>query len=449
VKPQGDNVQWIAGYWAWDTDRQDFLWVSGFWRVPPPDRKWVPGYWNQVEQGWQWVPGFWAPIDQKEVPYLPEAPPDSLDSGPSVPPPNDNSTYVPGCWVYRDTEYLWRAGYWIEAQPDYAWIAAHYCATPSGYVFVDGYWDYPLEDRGLLFAPVVFNQPLWQNSAWSFQPDSCLDTSNLLTSLFVRPGWSCYYFGDYAGSAYRRAGYRPWARYGARHHDSLFEYYRWAHRHDRSWYSGLVNASRGGRGAGHLVRPLAEVRNSSAFHLGRASQAAVDHARENGRLYHESALQRARWEGQHSGRVGRGTALPLSHLPVVARHSGPAPVPPRRSNDVHPARPTGPGVTPRTPQATPREPAGPRRAPTVRQPARQPAPPHVRVNHPASPRPTVRQSARQPTPPRGKVNRPASPRPAARPQPVRRPPPVAHPAPRPAAHPPRSVPAHNGARHHR
>src|SRR5262245_7830562 len=31
-KPEGDNVQWIPGYWAWDEDRSDFLWVSGTWR---------------------------------------------------------------------------------------------------------------------------------------------------------------------------------------------------------------------------------------------------------------------------------------------------------------------------------------------------------------------------------------------------------------------------------
>ena len=36
-KPDGPDVQWVPGYWAWDDERQDFIWVSGFWRVPPPD----------------------------------------------------------------------------------------------------------------------------------------------------------------------------------------------------------------------------------------------------------------------------------------------------------------------------------------------------------------------------------------------------------------------------
>src|SRR5262249_13700121 len=44
-KPEGENVQWIPGYWAWDNDKSDYIWVSGFWRVPPPGRRWVPGYW--------------------------------------------------------------------------------------------------------------------------------------------------------------------------------------------------------------------------------------------------------------------------------------------------------------------------------------------------------------------------------------------------------------------
>src|SRR5262245_23567508 len=37
-KPEGDNVVWVPGYWMWDDDRRDYLWVSGFWRVPPPGR---------------------------------------------------------------------------------------------------------------------------------------------------------------------------------------------------------------------------------------------------------------------------------------------------------------------------------------------------------------------------------------------------------------------------
>jgi hypothetical protein len=45
---KGENVAWIPGYWAWDEDRNDFLWVSGIWRNLPPGRQWFPGYWAEV-----------------------------------------------------------------------------------------------------------------------------------------------------------------------------------------------------------------------------------------------------------------------------------------------------------------------------------------------------------------------------------------------------------------
>src|SRR5436305_1398773 len=35
-RPEGANVVWVPGYWGWDEERRDFLWVSGFWRVAPP-----------------------------------------------------------------------------------------------------------------------------------------------------------------------------------------------------------------------------------------------------------------------------------------------------------------------------------------------------------------------------------------------------------------------------
>jgi hypothetical protein len=28
---------------AWDDDSEEYIWVSGIWRVPPPNRQWVPG----------------------------------------------------------------------------------------------------------------------------------------------------------------------------------------------------------------------------------------------------------------------------------------------------------------------------------------------------------------------------------------------------------------------
>ena len=47
-RPEGANVAWIPGYWGWDDERSDFLWVSGIWRDLPPGRQWVSGYWGEV-----------------------------------------------------------------------------------------------------------------------------------------------------------------------------------------------------------------------------------------------------------------------------------------------------------------------------------------------------------------------------------------------------------------
>ncbi len=253
-KPEGDNVQWVPGYWSWDGERKDYLWVSGFWRAAPPDRKWVAGYWRKADDGYQWVSGYWGPASQDRPPLL-DAPPAPLDAGPSVPAPDDRSLYVPGSWVPRGERFAWRPGYWRPARLGWVWVPAHYVWTPAGYVFVDGYWDYPLETRGVLFAPVAFSRPLWQTPGWCYRPRYVVPVDDsFFASLFVGPSCGNYYFGDYYDPAYLDAGYQPWCRYGPRHYDPLYGYYRWAHRDDPRWLRG-VGDTYAGRRAGDLARP--------------------------------------------------------------------------------------------------------------------------------------------------------------------------------------------------
>src|SRR5207237_10894809 len=52
-RPEGDNVQFLPGYWAWDADRNDFLWISGIYRNAPAGRQYVQGYWTQGPEGWR------------------------------------------------------------------------------------------------------------------------------------------------------------------------------------------------------------------------------------------------------------------------------------------------------------------------------------------------------------------------------------------------------------
>jgi hypothetical protein len=241
-KPEGANVQWIPGYWGWDPEKKDYLWVSGLWRNVPPDRKWTTGYWNKAGDGWQWTPGYWGDGKQAKPKYQPE-PPDSLERGPSQPSPNENYFYIPGAWVYQDGQYVWRPGFWYPAQQGWVYIAPHYSYTPAGVVYVDGYWDYPFADRGTLFAPVVFNQPYWNNPNWYYQPNYALGfgIGGPWDNLFVGAGYGQYFLGDYFAPFYYRHGFRPWYAYGARNYDPLFSYYHWANRFNSGWYNGLHN----------------------------------------------------------------------------------------------------------------------------------------------------------------------------------------------------------------
>lgn len=238
TKPEGDNVVWISGYWAWDDDRKDYLWVSGVWRAVPANQTWVPGYWTEIDGGYRWVSGFWMPQQNEEVEYLAE-PPATIDQGPTSPSPSDNYFWNPGYWTWYETRYVWRPGFWTVCQPDWIWVPAHYRWTPRGWVFIPGYWDYPLVRRGVLFAPICFRRPPLHWHAFRWCPAIVIQPPILGFHLFIRPNYGHYYFGDYYAVSYEGLGFRPWFHYhGHRGFDPLFNYYRWYnhHRmHDRDW----------------------------------------------------------------------------------------------------------------------------------------------------------------------------------------------------------------------
>jgi hypothetical protein len=204
-KPEGDNVQWIKGYWAWDTDKNDFLWVSGFWRAPPPGRHWVAGYWTDADGGWRYVPGYWASDKQAETTYLP-APPESLDYGPTTPAPSDECFYVPGNWVYGLNRYAWRPGYWAYPYDDYLWNPATYYWTPDGYTYSDGYWDYYWPNRGLLFAPIWFHRPWFWHSGFCFRPFFCVNPF-FTSSFFFHSGCNSFFFGGFHDPFFHNHGF--------------------------------------------------------------------------------------------------------------------------------------------------------------------------------------------------------------------------------------------------
>jgi hypothetical protein len=230
-RPRGDQFIWVPGYWSWDGDRNGYVWVSACWRVAPPKMQWVPGYWSQVPEGWEWVAGFWAPVGVQEIEYLPAPPAFDNVQAPSAAPSADR-TWVPACWYWYQGQYVLRAGYWLAAQPNWVWVPSHYVWTPRGYVFCEGYWDHPLETRGVLFAPVYFPPAVYARPGFSYSPTIVVDLGVLTANLFTYPRYSHYYFGDYYDDAYLTIGIYPRFGGGRVHawYDPIYEHDRWRHR---------------------------------------------------------------------------------------------------------------------------------------------------------------------------------------------------------------------------
>lgn len=269
-KPEG-NVSWIPGYWAWDDERKDYLWVSGTWRASPPGKHWVTGYWKEEAGQWHWVPGFWTgaenqPNGNHQVTYLPSPPAPPHTSAPGEP-PTPESFYVPGHWVwhdagyvavngsqvYREAGYAWSAGYWAHVQPGYVWVAAHYRWTPSGYVYIPGYWDLALARRGFLYAPVYVNTAL-VGPTFVYTPAYAVPHTVIIDALWVRPCYCHYYFGDYYGAVYTRYGFESCVVYSRRAYDPIFVYAVYEHRAEPRWASLQLDICLG-RAAGRYPCP--------------------------------------------------------------------------------------------------------------------------------------------------------------------------------------------------
>src|SRR5262249_8264441 len=135
------------------------------------------------------------------------------------------------------------------------WVPPHYVWTPCGCVFCDGYWDYTLRDRGLLFAPVCWPRRPAVVVSWTYTPTYVVHHDCLYGCLFVRPGCRSYCFGDYFGPVYERSGYTAWVNItvGRGCYDPLFSYHAVQYRGD-PWERD-VRALYVGRARGTLAPP--------------------------------------------------------------------------------------------------------------------------------------------------------------------------------------------------
>jgi hypothetical protein len=226
-KPSGGNFSWIPGYWSWDEQGKDFVWVAGIWRIAPPGRNWMPGSWHKVEDGWQWSSGYWSAEDKEETEYLAAPPPATKETGPAYAAPDTLASYVPGHWASEGGKYAWQSGFWAAYRPGWVWIPASYRRTRAGYIYVPGYWDMPLLSRGLIYAPVRFR--VVGRRVVTYQPVYVMEPDFLIGALFVKKGTRTFYFGDWFDPVYGDS-YITWVRYyqGTRRRflDADFKYYR-------------------------------------------------------------------------------------------------------------------------------------------------------------------------------------------------------------------------------
>ena len=204
-RPEGKNVAWIPGYWAWDDERNDFLWLSGIWRACRQVASGCPGIGASPNKVLNGLPDTGPMPTASEIDYLPE-PPATVEAGPNIAAPSADHIWLPGCWVWQQNRYAWRPGYWAKGNQDWDWVPDHYVWTPSGYVFVDGYYDYSVPRRGVVFAPVYFHGGLRTQRGFSYSPSTVINPGVFVSHLFLRPRYGHYYFGDYYGSNYSQAG---------------------------------------------------------------------------------------------------------------------------------------------------------------------------------------------------------------------------------------------------
>ena len=139
--------------------------------------------------------------------------------------------------MWQHGGYAWRPGYWAELRPDWVWVPAHHVWCPRGYVFIDGYWDHVVSQRGVLFAPVYFEKGVVARRVSAYSPRVAINLDLVTDHLFVRPQYHHYYFGDYYAASYQEVGFHPAFSFQVRRYgyDPIYAHLRWEHRHESDW----------------------------------------------------------------------------------------------------------------------------------------------------------------------------------------------------------------------
>jgi hypothetical protein len=220
----------------------------------------MAGHWVKVEGGWQRQRGVWMTLEITSITFVPTAPPEAPVEEVANNPPDNNSFFVPGHHEYVETSYVWKPGKWVPNYSNWVWIPAHWVWTPCGYVFVPGYWDFLIELRGLLYAPVCVDLA-YVKPGWTYTPCCVVHNNCLLEALFVRPGCG-YFFGSY----FQNKAYTCWPDHCVRGKicDPLFTHYK-LHNKSKSNWEGNLKSLYSGRQSGRIASPPSNLKEFGKF----------------------------------------------------------------------------------------------------------------------------------------------------------------------------------------
>jgi hypothetical protein len=391
-KPAGDQFTWVPGYWNWDTERTNWIWVSACWRAAPPKMAWVPGYWCRVTTGWQWVPGFWNSAADTDLEYLPAPPAPAEIDAPGSPPDWDD-TWVPGCWFWVSGRWTMRHGYWLHQQHGWIWSPAHVGWTPHGYLHCPGHWDLSLERRGVLFAPILPGRA-YLRAGWRWEPSITIDIKALVNNLFVSPRYCHYFVGDYYDPICAQHGIFPRGEMNSHAcYDPIYLHATWFHHDDlagwkarehqnvelmrshvelrptktyREQVTRVARMPEARRAQASVAQPLSvTMKQSTVIHFERATPEAQRAIAQQATAQHAYRDNRAQWETggktvttTPAGREHAQPTAPATSTGPGREHTAfnPQPEPPRgvdrtESERVHIPAPPVSGASERQPSA--------------------------------------------------------------------------------------------------
>ncbi len=149
---RGSDSVWVEGYWNWISDSRQFAWIPGFWRRAPENLRWQAGSWIPAPDGVVRHPGYW--YDANRPPQrMHRAPPDDQGREATKGMVGDGNVWIRGSWIVNnERKYEWEPGYVARQETGYQWQPSTVLPAADGFAVVEGYWDFPLSERGTVFA---------------------------------------------------------------------------------------------------------------------------------------------------------------------------------------------------------------------------------------------------------------------------------------------------------